>query len=87
MTARVTSSIKATALVDVELYDPSGTRVGQVSWDRQAFSANLTRSFSTSFKLPANAKTGTWTVKVGVFNPGWAGMLSWTNSATTFVLK
>ena len=87
VTARVTSSIKATALVDVELYDPSGTRVGQVSWDRQAFSANLTRSFSTSFKLPANAKTGTWTVKVGVFNPGWAGMLSWTNSATTFVLK
>jgi hypothetical protein len=30
---------------------------------------------------------GTYTVKVGVFLPGWAGLLDWNNRATTFKVR
>ena len=84
---RVTSPAAATDLVDVEVYDPTGAKVSQAFWDRQSFSAKTAKSFYTSVQLSSNSKTGTWTVKVGVFTPRWGGLLSWTNSAATFAVK
>jgi hypothetical protein len=81
VTASVRASAAATALVDVELYDPKGTKVLQTSWDNQAFAASVTRTFAVTWTAPS-APTGTWRVKVGVFAPGWGTMLAWNNSAT-----
>ena len=84
ITASVQANVAATALVDVEVYDANGNRIGQQFFDGQAFKAGVTRSFTFGMTIPSNAATGTWTVKVGIFNSGWAGMLAWDDSAGTF---
>jgi hypothetical protein len=80
VTASVKASAGSTALVDVELYDPKGARVNQVFWDSQTFTAGVTRTFSVTWTAPTSP-TGQWTIKVGVFAPGWGPMLAWNNSA------
>lgn len=75
------------ALIDVEVYDPSGRRVQQGYWDRQAFQTGQERSFHVSWRVPANARKGTYTVKLGVFNPGWNGLIRWNDSAVQFTVR
>lgn len=84
--ANVKASTAKTALVDLEVYNSSGQKVFQQYWDNQTFSANVSRTFSSSWTIPSNLPTGTYTVKVGVFAPGWAGMFAWNNSAATFTV-
>jgi hypothetical protein len=79
----VSSSQASTVLVDVEMYDPSGTKVFQQAWDSQAFSPGQTRTYSSSWQVATTAAVGTYTVKIGVFNPGWGQLLSWNNGAAT----
>jgi hypothetical protein len=80
VTTSVRASGAATALVDVELYDPKGNKVMQTSWDNQAFATNVTRTFAVTWSAPS-APTGIWRLKVGVFGPGWGPMLAWNNNA------
>ena len=80
----VSSSQASTVLVDVEIYDPSGARVFQQFWDNQSFTANQTRAFTTSWSVPATAGTGSYTVKIGVFSPGWGSLYTWNNQAAVF---
>jgi len=88
---RITASVRATTptqgLVDVEVYSSTGQKVHQQFWDSQAFSANSARSFSTTWQTPSNLPTGTYTVKIGIFAPGWAGMFQWNNGARTFTVR
>ena len=77
----------STVLVDLEVYDPSGNKVFQKFWDRQPLSANAVKSLTTSFHIAKTAQKGLWTVKVGVFSPGWASLLGWSNGATTFAVR
>jgi hypothetical protein len=81
LTASVTASANATALVDLELVSPSGTKVFQQAWDSQSFSAGQTRTFTASWSVPSTAATGTYSVKVGVFAPGWASVYTWNDNA------
>jgi len=87
LSATVSASAAATGLVDVEVYDPSGNKSMQKFWDRQSFSGTAAKSFSASFRVPVNAQPGTWKVKVGVFGPGWAGLLGWNDTAASFTVK
>ena len=87
VTANVTASQSTSALVDVEIYDPSFNKVDQVWWDNQSFSAGVTRSFSTSWKVPSGSPTGTYTVMVGTFGPGWNGADAFNNHAATFTVR
>ncbi len=81
-------SIKATsALIDVEVYAPNGTRVLQKYFDKQAFKAGEERSFSAPWSVPSNAATGTYTVKIGVFIAGWGQLFNWNDRASTFVVN
>ncbi len=82
----VKSSVSASALVNVEVYGPSGNKIYQKYWDQRAFSANKARTFSLAWRVPSNSQTGTYTVKVGIFGPRWDGLWSWNNSATTFTV-
>ncbi len=79
----VTSSQASTVLVDVEVYDPSATKVFQQYWDNQAFSAGQMRSYSSPWQVAASAALGSYTIKIGVFTPGWATLLNWNNRAAS----
>lgn len=86
ITAKVSASSTAAALVDIEVYAPGGQRVYQRVFDNQTI-GSATKSFSASWTVPANAAKGTYVVKVGVFSPGWGTMYAWNDRAVTFTVK
>ena len=82
----VRASGATSVLLDVEIYGPRGHRVKQRTWIVSlATGQTLARSFDWHVKR-TRAK-GTYTVKVGVFLPGWAGLLDWNNRAATFRVR
>ena len=87
MATKVKASSSTTVLVDVEVYGPDGTKVYQKVYDNQSLSAGTTKSFSPAWAVPRYAQKGTYTVKIGIFKPGWAGMYDWDDSAATFTVK
>lgn len=87
ITASVTSGQAASALIDIEVYDPSGTRVFQRAFDNQSFVAGQQRSFTASWQIPGTAATGTYAVKLGTFLPGWGTLLRWDNNAATLTVS
>jgi hypothetical protein len=84
VTASVTSATNASALVDVEIYDPSGARVLQRSYDNQTFAAGQTRTYTNTVQVPLTAQPGTYTVKVGTFSPGWGTVYNWNDHAGSY---
>ena len=85
--AIVTSPGTGTALVDVELYDAAGQKVFQQAFDNTKFTAGIPLTFSVTYRVPATAEPGRYTVKIGVFKPGWGALYSWNNSAATVRLR
>ncbi len=85
--ANVRTNVSANALVDIEVYSSSGQKVYQTYWDNRSFTANVTRTFSRTWTVPTNLAPGTYTLKIGVFKPGWTGLLSWNNGAATFTVR
>jgi hypothetical protein len=83
----VTSSTAMRALVDIEVYDPAGAKVAQQFYDNRSFVAGVPVNFSPSWAIPQGATKGVYTVKVGVFSPGWGTLYSWTNSAMTITVR
>jgi outer membrane protein assembly factor BamB len=81
ITANVTSTQASTALVDVEVYDASWHRVFQQSWDNRSFAAGQSQRFRATWSVPSSSATGTYTVMVGVFSPGWGTVYNWNNAA------
>ncbi|HEY7802060.1 MAG TPA: hypothetical protein VIE40_05245 [Dehalococcoidia bacterium] len=86
-TATISSSVMSvtagSGLVDIEVYGPAG-RVAQDYRDNQAFTAGQTRVFTTRWQVSAGTATGVYTVRIGVFNPGWTALRHWNNSAGSF---
>jgi hypothetical protein len=67
-------------VVDVEFYTSSGARVpGQRFFENQSLAAGSTTAYPVSWTAPAEADT--YTVKVGVFGPGWNPNYSWIDPA------
>jgi hypothetical protein len=84
LTASVKANRAATVLVDLEVYSPNGTRVYQHAVDNAALASGAAREFATAWTVPAGSPAGLYTIKVGIFRPGWGGTLSWNNSAGSF---
>jgi hypothetical protein len=82
----VKSATASSAVIDVEVYDASGTKVFQQFWNNQAFTAGQTRTFNSSWSVPLTAMPGTYTVKVGVFSSGWTTLYTWNNTAAVFTV-
>jgi len=82
--ASVTSDVAQSVLIDIEVFNPSGTRVFVKAFDNQALSAGTKKTVSASWTIPSSEPTGNHTVKVGVFKPGWGTLLHWNNAADTF---
>jgi hypothetical protein len=83
ITAIVKSATTSMALVDVEVYDSTGARVSQQVWDNQPLKAGQTRIKATWF-VPLTAGPGSYTVKIGVYSPGWGVLYDWNNQAAVF---
>jgi hypothetical protein len=84
--AKVTATQSTTALVAVQVFDSSGAKVAERVYDNQSFKAGVLRDYS--FNLTASRTTrGSYTVKVGVWEPGWGTLLQWMDPAATFSLR
>lgn len=83
LAAKVTSATKRTALVSLEVYDAAGTKAFQQVWDNQVFRANRSRSLKVTWAIPASAVAGAYSVKIGVFAPGWAALQHWNDDAAS----
>jgi hypothetical protein len=83
----VRAGAPTSALVDIEVYNSAGAKVFQQWFDNQSFAAGQTRQYSSTWSVPAGATTGTHTVKVGVFAPGWSALRHWNNGAATFAVQ
>ena len=84
VTATVTASRATKALVDLELYGPTGRRVAQHWWSSVTFGAGATRTVRWTWYVSSTRAIGTYTVKVGIFRPGWHGLLAWNSRARVF---
>jgi hypothetical protein len=84
ITVTVTASEAATALVDVELYNPDGRKAAQRVWPDVPFAPGTPRTFTWRWAVGEGRKLGRWTVKVGIFSPGWAALLAWHDAAARF---
>jgi hypothetical protein len=89
VTARVRSEVNITVVVDVEIYAPSGARVNQQYQDNTVFHAGEEQQFHFEWTPPAGAAKGTYTVVVGLFEPGreWQTLYHWNVNAGSFVLE
>ncbi len=81
------SASPLTALIDVEVYNPAGMRVFQQAYDDQVLAAGQEHSYPVSLPLAVDAARGTYTVKIGVFEPGWASMYAWNSAAARFSVR
>ncbi len=68
-------------IVDLEVYNLAGTKVGQQAYTGQNFTANQSRPYSWAWVVPSTV--GTYTVKVGVFNSTWGVNYYWNGAAAT----
>ena len=80
----VTSATTVSALVDVEVYDPSGNKALQKVFDNESFTANERRTYPVSWTVPSDAVAGTYAVRAGVFGPGWGQLYTWDNDVAQF---
>jgi len=68
-------------LVDLEVHAPSGKLVFQRAWDRRRLRAGTTHIFATTWHLARGLRAGRYTVKVGLFDPGWRRLRTWVYDA------
>lgn len=83
LTASVRAAASGSALVDIEVYSPSGAKVFQQVFDNQSFGANQTRTYPVTWTVPTGAAAGRYSVKIGIFRPGWGWIYHWNDQAAT----
>jgi hypothetical protein len=71
------------ANVDMEVYNSGGTRVFQKVFTGQNFAAGQQQSYSTSWTPSAS---GTYTLKLGVFDSSWATLYTWNNGVSAIMI-
>ena len=80
LAASIQSSVAASNMVvDLEVHNSAGAKVGQSFYQGQNFSAGQAIKYSWNFVAPAVA--GQYTLEIGVFTAGFATDLYWGNSA------
>ena len=86
ITVPVTSATAMSGiLIDVEVYDTAGTKVGQKAFSGQTFSAGQTLTYS--YAWPGSTSTGTFKAKVGVFTNDWSTAYLWNDGAATIAVS
>ncbi len=65
-------------LVDLEVYNAQGTKVAQQFYDGASIATNATHDYTLAWTPPA---AGDYTLKVGLFGPGWSSLSEWSDAA------
>lgn len=86
ISAKVTSPEARTARISLEVYDSQATKVYQQIYPGEAFTANQSKTFTTSWDTAA-ANSDTYTVKIGVFSDDWVTLYHWNDVAATVTLN
>jgi hypothetical protein len=74
------------ALVSIEVYRGS-TQVFQKTFDNATLRKGRARSFMARWTVAADAPTGTYEVRLGVFAPGFKGLRTWNPSAARITVR
>jgi hypothetical protein len=82
----IQSSVVSKVVVDLEIYNPAGTKVFQRLWHSQSFSAGQTRTYSPDWFVPKSSTTGTYTLRIGIFKTGGGALLDWNSNAGVFTV-
>ncbi len=73
-----------TVLTDIELHDINGAKISQAFLDDVHFSSGEERV--GNLISPDNLAPGTYYYSVGIFNPGWNGLLHWFDHLKEFTV-
>jgi hypothetical protein len=82
----IQSTLVSRVVVDLEIYNPAGTKVFQRFWHGQAFSAGETRTYTPDWFVPKSSTTGTYTLRIGIFKTGGGALLDWNSNAGVFTV-
>jgi hypothetical protein len=82
----VTSTAGTRALVDLEVYGPAGDKAFQKFWDGETFGPGQTKHYTASMRVAQGTALGEYTIKVGVFTPGWGKLYDWNDKAGTLTV-
>jgi len=74
----------ANAVVDLEVYNSSGAKVGQQYFSGQNFSAGASQTYAWRWTAPP--ATGAYHVAAGVFSANWSSNLYWNPSAAPITI-
>ena len=91
-TATFSAAVAATAplsgaIADFQIYSASGALVAQV-WQNPITLAPGAAPLAVSapWSIPPDLAAGTYTLKVGVFDPNWTSLYAWDNGSVTFAI-
>jgi hypothetical protein len=88
LSAQVQSSAYApNMIVDLELYNAAGAKVGQLFSGKQTFRSRPDRSLQLELCFAGDRQQRQYTFKIGVFTAAWSSLALWDNSAATFSLS
>lgn len=88
ISVRVNALEPATTLVAVQLYRPGAKRPSyQLPFRGEHFRKGRPRRLRLRFNVPADARRGRWSVKVGVFDPDWKQLYVWSENAAQFIVR
>ncbi len=84
-TASANQTLKG-VVVDFYIVDAHGKLVTQAWRTPVALMATKPQVVSASWMVPATQRSGSYTVKVGVFGPHWSPLIAWNNDAATLTV-
>jgi len=95
VTAGATATLRATltasapftgTVVDFYVYDAGGRLVAQTWRSPVGFAAGMPQPLSADWVVPPILIGGTYTLKIGVFGPGWSPLYAWIDTAAAFAV-
>jgi hypothetical protein len=75
------------SIVELQVFDQSGTAVMTTYWTGQNFTAGQTLQFSYTWTSPSDLTAGTYSVDLGVFNSTWSQNYYWNGSAGSITIS
>ena len=75
------------SIVELQVFNTSGTAVMTTYWTGQNFAAGQTLPFSYTWNSPSSLALGTYSVDIGVFSSDWSKNYYWNGSAGSITIK
>lgn len=82
----LTPSKDTVVLIDFELYDAQGQKVWQAFHDNLTLAGGAAYTDTAFLAVPDTFASGEYTLKTGIFAPGWANLYVWNDQAGTLTV-